>query len=116
MTIKTIVTSIALLAAAGTPVVLMGQGAATQFAIAQPKPPAVTQTPAIATRARVKGLPAGSSPIVILQPSVIAPNPVFAPGLLFPQNQMFVSNPVFAPTQAVIPNQFVLPVPNFPGF
>src|SRR6266404_234801 len=72
-----------------------------QFAVAQPKPPfAPTQGPAIATRAPFRGLPAGSRPIVVIQPQVDTQNPFFNPGQIFPPSQTVVTNPIFAPTQA----------------
>jgi hypothetical protein len=124
MKIKTTVLGVAaVLVLAVTPTFLIAQGVHSQFAIAQPAPPFTpTQAPAIATRIPYRHIPAGSSPIGIIQAPVIVPSPVFNPTPVFSldptfgvSNQVFAPNPVFAPTTvfnpapSFIPNQFVFP-------
>jgi hypothetical protein len=111
-----------------SPIISMAQSSG-QFAIAQPQAPFLpTRAPAIATRFPFPGLPAGSGPIMIVQPSArerspffnpgqvfsptqtVVPNPFWGPTQVFAPTQAFVPNSVFAPTQAVIPDQFVLPM------
>src|ERR1043165_2493094 len=97
MTMKTTVLSMAAVLAL-IPTFSIAQGVHSQFAVAQPSPSFTpTQGPAIATRIPFANLPAGSSPIAIIQGPVIAP--VFAP------------NPVFIPSQSFFTNQTVV-VPN----
>ena len=113
-----------------TPKFSLAQGVHSQFAVAQPGPSFTpTQAPAIATRIPFANLPAGSSPIAIIQTPVIAPNPVFIPSqnffpgqTVFIPNQVFTANPVFAPTsvftptQSFIPSQFIFSPPASSSF
>src|SRR5712692_4478225 len=90
-----------------SPMVSMAQNSG-QFAVAQPNPPfsfLPTQGPAIATRSPFRNFPAGSSPIVVIQPPVVTQNPFFIPGQIFPPSQTVITNPVFAPTQFFGPTQ-----------
>ena len=96
-----------------SPAVSMAQSSG-QFAVAQPKAPYLpTQGPAIATRAPLKNLPAGSRPIVIIQPPAVNSNPFTAGGQFFPPSQTVVSNPVFDPSMAFRPNQVFAPTQVF---
>ena len=113
----------AALVLAAMPALSIAQGAHSQFAVSQPQPAQQTQAPAIATRVPFANLPAGSSPIAIVQPQVIAPNPVFIPTQSFlpsqtvvVPNQVFAPTSVFAPTQSMIPDQFVFPGAASPSF
>src|SRR5947209_351343 len=103
MIIKATVVSVAAgLVLALNPMISMAQRSG-QFAIAQPNAQfAPTQAPAIATRAPFANLPAGSSPIVIIQPPVATGNPFFSPGQIFSPNQLFVPNQIFAPNQVFL--------------
>ena len=112
-----------------SPMVSLAQSSG-QFAVAQPHPAFLpTQAPAIAMRAPFGRFPAGSAPIIIVQPQApveqnpffsggpffpttqtVVSNPVFAPTQVFAPNPVFAPNTVFAPTQAVNPSQFVLPM------
>ena len=105
-----------------TPTFSMAQGAHSQFAVAPPGPSvAPTQAPAIAARIPFANLPAGSSPIGIIQAPVIVPNPVFIPSQSFLPNQtVFVPNQVFTPNQVFAPTSVFTPTqpffPNQPTF
>jgi hypothetical protein len=127
---RTVLWIVAGLVLAVTPSFSIAQGSHSQFAIAQPQPAfAPTQAPAIATRVPFANIPAGSAPIVIIQPQVFVPNPVFiptqnfvpnhtavVPNQVFAPTSMFPPTSVFAPTQSFIPNQFVLPSSASPSF
>jgi hypothetical protein len=107
-------TTVVLYLAAGlvltlNPIISMAQSSG-QFAVAQPHAPFLpTRAPAIATRAPLAGLPAGSGPIVIVQPPARERNPFFNPGQVFPPTQTVVPNQFFAPTQVFAPTQAFVP-------
>ena len=104
MTLKTIAFGMAaILAFAATPTLSMAQGAVSQFATQPPRPPfAATQGPAIATRAHLRNVAPGSSPIVIIQSQPVRQDPLFA-----------APNPVFVPGEPFLPNPFALPAPGY---